>query len=163
MSDVSTEARVHALGNEGARLLTREPALAAAKFEEAHDLAIRIGMAVQSSSLSSLIARSWSLRGSLVQCIRFSRRAVREGPCVPGAYSTLGHFCEKAAVQDARAGKLRRALILFIAAARAYATAAEHQGDVDKAQTLQEIAKNLRQTAEETFVRYCNGMDGRDS
>lgn len=64
MSDVSTEARVHALGNEGARLLTREPALAAAKFEEAHDLAIRIGMAVQSSSLSSLIARSWSLRDS---------------------------------------------------------------------------------------------------
>ncbi len=149
--------RVHELGNEGARLLIREPALAAAKFEVAHELALQLGMMTEASKLSCLLARSWQGRNAHSRCIYFSRRAVRDEPREPSAHSTLGHFCENAAITDARAGKLRRSLRLFVAAANAYATAARLEGDVSRAEAKSKIAEDIRREAQQVFADWWDG------
>ena len=114
MNELATEARVRELGDEGAGLLPHEPALAAMKFEEARDLALHVGMTTIASTLSSLVARTWQLRGSPWRCIHFSRRAVQDEPQNGGAHSTLAHFCQKAATKAKASGKLKRSLHLIL-------------------------------------------------
>lgn len=159
MTPLPIAARVGDIAQEGSRLLTKKPALAAAKFEEAHDLALQVGMTVEASALSTLIARSWHLRGSPSRCIYFSRRAVREAPLSSGAHYTLAHFCENAAslaIRDGRDAKPARAVVLFLVAAHAYGVAAHLHEDPSHRKSLNETAERVRVAADDVFVRWWN-------
>jgi hypothetical protein len=123
-------------------MLTENPSAAADKFERAHDLALKLGQAENAASLSTLIARSWHLRNSLVRCIRFSRRAVREAPNYSGSQYTLGHFCEKAAYRAVRSRKPRRAILFFFAARNAFATAAHLTDEAMRRASLEGAAED---------------------
>ena len=142
------ESELNRLAEEGASALTKQPALAAAKFEQAHELALGLGQAETAASLSTLIARSWNLRSSLAQCIRFSRRAVREAPDTSGPHYTLGHFCEKAAARALRLGKKRRATLCFLAARNAFNSAADFSVEPTQRASMKAAAEDCSNHAQ---------------
>jgi hypothetical protein len=133
MSAQDREEALERLAEDAARLLTRNPEAAADGFERAHELALALGDGSKAALLSVLVARSWSVRGSTAQAIRFSRRAVREAPRLCSPYYTLGHFYEKAAGRASGRGYSRRAIVLFMSAHNAFAAAAEAtDGELDQ-------------------------------
>jgi hypothetical protein len=142
------ESELNRLADEGAHALTKQPAVAAEKFEQAHGLALGLGKAETAASLSALIARSWHLRRSLAQCLRFSRRAVREAPETSGAHYTLGHFCEKAANRASRSGKVRRAILFFLSARNAYDSAADFSEELSQQVRLKAAAEDCSREAQ---------------
>jgi hypothetical protein len=160
MSD-QLESELNRLADEGAHALTQQPAVAAQKFELAHDLALRLGQGSTAASLSALIARSWHLRGSIVQCLRFSRRAVREAPNTSDSHYTLGHFCEKAAVRAARSGKDRRAISLFLAARSAFSKAGELNEEPGRRTNLEAAAEECSRAAQR-LITDCSQSASRD-
>jgi hypothetical protein len=119
------------LAAEAAPLLNTQPAVAAELFERAHEIALSIGALDYAASMSTLIARTWTLRQSLVRSIRFSHRAVDEAPTNTHALYTLGHFLENAAIFAERSGKLGRATILYTAAGMAFTNASNYGKDAD--------------------------------
>jgi HD-like signal output (HDOD) protein len=128
------------LAAEGAPLLTTQPAAAAELFERAHDIALALGAADYAASMSTLIARTWTLRQSLVRSIRFSHRAVDESPTNAHAFYTLGHFLENAAMLSERAMKGGRAAILYRAAGDAFTNAAKYGSEADARTRMHEAA-----------------------
>ena len=149
----ATHVRLDELAAEGSLLLTREPEAAAQRFAEAHDLAIELGLQAEAMALSTLIARSWSLRGSLAHSIHFARRALREGPQAPNPHYTLARVCEKAAASSAQSGKHIRALFLLTLTASEYSAAAALHTEEERKQGLEEIADDVRRLAQEAFTR----------
>ncbi len=143
------ESELNRLAEEGAHALTKEPAAAAEKFEQAHELALGLGQSDMAASLSTLIARSWNLRSSLAQCIRFSRRAVREAPKTSGPHYTLGHFCEKAAARALRSGKKRRATACFLAARSAFESAADFSDEPSQRASMKAAAEDCSRQAQQ--------------
>jgi hypothetical protein len=153
MSLQDHESTLEQLAQEGARLLTVNPKAAGERFEQAHDLALELGDGPRAGALSALVARSWHLRGSPAQCIRFARRAVKEAPATAGAHYTLGHFCEKAAIASSRRGRGRRAVTLFLSARAAFDAAAALGGELNRDNMMRAAEDCARMAAQLLIVR----------
>ena len=83
-----------ALANEGANLLRVDPDLALELFMAARAAFLKDGEIDKTSTLSSLIARTWQRKGRLGRGLRCARRAVVKGPHLSRAWCTLARFYE---------------------------------------------------------------------
>ena len=126
---MSDEDALEQLASEGAKTLILDPTKAAESFVAAHEIAVRIGDAKHAAALSSLLARAWGMMGSRSRPLSFCRRATREDADSPDAFYTFGHFCDAAANRAERDRKRRRAIVLFLAAERAYTQGANAKGE----------------------------------